>query len=318
MIISIICSAILLSMSSQLAYADFYKYNKKDTTFYISSGQANIKANELVYCQPISGCPTDHKLSQLIWDSRDVTMLIAGLSIDSGKSSFINIEGKFGVNEGDSVMDDYDWMYTNLDWSHWSHHEDTSVKESTALDINVGTHIYTKKETKLSVLFGYRKETWAWEGRGGTYIYSTVPTDYRDLSGSFTPGLPVIFYKQEFSMPYIGLRYKTQLDKWKFSLQYDYSNQVNVEAIDYHYLGSLIFKDDYDTGTMSAYKIGIGYQLYKNFDIFLRYDVQQYNEVRGNTTYIDSNTGGTLGGCSNCAGADNSNQILSIGVSFTY
>lgn len=116
-------------------------------------------------------------------------------------------------------------------------------------------------------------------------------------------------------MPYIGLRYKTQLNKWKFSLQYDYSNQVNVEAIDNHYLRNLIFIDDYNTGSMSAYKINIGYQWYKNFDIFLRYDVQQYNEVRGNTTYIDSSTGGVLGWCSNCAGADNSNQTWSIGAS---
>lgn len=172
MISHIIYCVMLLGMSAQLAYADFYRYSKKDTTFYISSGQANIKANEIVYCQPISGCPTDHKLSQLIWSSSDVAMLIAGFSIDSGKNSFINIEGKFGVNEGDSVMDDYDWMYTNLDWSHWSHHEDTSVKESSALDINVGTHIYAKK--KLNYQYFWVIEKKHGHGRGVEVLTYTL------------------------------------------------------------------------------------------------------------------------------------------------
>lgn len=314
----LISCGMLLGISVQSANADSYRYKKDKTTAYISIGQTNVKANELVYCQPISGCPVDHKLSQLIWDINNVAVLVAGLKFSFDKSSALNIEGKIGLVDGEGVMDDYDWQYTALDWSDWSHHEDTILSDLASLDVNLDFNLYGKEKTKLSFLVGYRKETWAWESRGGTYIYSTIPTDYRDLSGTFTPGELVISYEQQFTMPYLGFKFETILNKWKFNIQYDYSNQVGVSSTDHHHLRNLIFIDDFEKGTMSAYKMGIGYQITKSFDVYLRYDVQDYEEVRGNTMYVDSNTGAILGVCVNCAGADNSNQTLSIGTSFVY
>lgn len=314
----LISCGILLGISVQSANADSYIYKKDKTTAYISIGQANVEANELVYCQPISGCPIDHKLSQLIWDTSNVTVLVAGLNVSFDKSYSMNIEGKIGVTDGKGVMDDYDWQYIGLDWSDWSHHEDTTLTKLAGLDVNLDFNLFGKKKTKLSLLVGYRKDTWAWESRGGTYIYSTIPTDYRDLSGSFTPGQPVISYEQHFTMPYLGLKFETMFNKWKFNVQYDYSNQVDVSATDNHHLRNLIFIDDFEKGTMSAYKMGIGYQITRNFDVYLRYDVQDYEEVRGSTIYVDSNTGAIIGGCVNCAGADNSSQTWSIGTSLVY
>ena len=314
----LISCSILLGISVQSANADSYKYKKDKTTAYISTGQASVKANELVYCQPISGCPVNHKLSQLIWDTGNATVLVAGVNVLIDKSYSLNVEGKIGVTDGKGVMDDYDWQYFGLDWSDWSHHEDTILNELAGLDVNLDFNLYATKKSKLSLLVGYKEETWAWESRGGTYIYSTIPTDYRDLSGSFTPGQLIISYEQQFTMPYLGLKFETQLNKWKFNIQYDYSNQVSVSASDFHHLRNLIFIDDFEKGTMSAYKMDIGYQITRNFDVYLRYDVQNYEEVRGNTTYVDSNTGAILGRCVNCAGADNSSQTWSIGASFVY
>ncbi len=309
---------LLLSVTVQLANAYTYRHKKNNTTVYISTGQTNVKANELVYCQPISGCPVDHKLSQLIWDTRNTTVLVAGLNAPLGKSYNLNIEGKFGITEGESVMDDYDWQYIGLDWSDWSHHEDTTLTESTSVDINLDINLYGNKKSKLSLIVGYKNESWAWESRGGTYIYSTIPTDYRDLSGSFTPGELGISYEQRFAMPYLGFKFQTRVNKWKFNIQYDYSNQVEVSATDHHHLRNLIFEDYYEKGTMSAYKVGVGYQIIKNFDVYFRYDAQLYEEVRGNTTYIDSNTGVIIGNCVNCAGADNSANTWTIGMSYVY
>lgn len=315
----LISCVILLGISVQSANADPYKYKKGRTTAYVSIGQAEVEANELVYCQPINGCPADYKLSQLIWETSSIAMLVAGLNFSVEKSYSMNIEGKFGLTDGKGVMDDYDWQYINLDWSDWSHHEDTIITESTGWDLHLDVGLYANKKTNLSLLIGYREETWAWESRGGTYIYSDtdIPA-FRDLSGSFTEGQRVISYEQHFAMPYIGLKFETRLNNWKFNAQYDYSNKVDVSAIDYHHLRDLTFEDDFDAGEMSAYKIGIGYQFSKNFDVYFKYDAQVYEEVRGSTSYTTTSTGTYQGGCVNCAGADNSNQTLSIGVLFVY
>jgi hypothetical protein len=69
---------------------------------------------------------------------------------------------------------------------------------------------------------------------------------------------------------------------------------------------------------MSAYKIGVAYKFYSQLEGFIRYDAREYEELRGNTLYRDSNTGAIIGYCENCAGADNSSSAWSIGISYIY
>lgn len=310
---------ILLGVSAQVVNASSIYSNDK-TTVYILTGQSNVKANELVIGQPAT-YPVDYKLSQLIWNSRNIPTISLGISTEFEKSYNINVEGRFGIYGGDGVMDDYDWLDIGNDWSHWSHHEDTSITGLSTLDFSVDYHLFGKNKkksaNKWSLVFGYRDESWAWESRGGSYIYSSSGI-LRDDIGNFTPGLAVINYEQSFEMPYLGLKYETRSSKWRFNVQYNYSNQVSVSAIDHHILRNLIFKDDFEKGVMSSYKVGIGYSFMKNFDISLRYDSYTYDEVRGNTTYIDSTTGIPFAYCLNCAGADNSNQSFAIGLSYIY
>lgn len=325
---SLICLyiSILFCSTFQSAYAEVFKHKNNKVLTYLSIGQASVKANELVYAQPPT-YPANHKLSHLIWETKNIPMMMAGMRIIVDKKHRLNIEAQFNVAKESGVMDDYDWIYYNLDWSHWSHHEDTQLTDTLTLDINFDATIYENKGNKVSILVGYKKESWSWKSRGGSYIYSSepydspdsiMPTRYRDLSGTITPGLLAISYEQEFSMPYFGIKYESVLDKWNINLQYDYSTLVNVSSVDHHHIRSLIFKDDFEKGVMNSFKFKIGYQLDKNFDIHLKYISQNYEEVRGNTTYIDSNTGSSLGRCVNCAGADNSNETWFIGTSFSY
>ncbi|MEJ2141046.1 MAG: omptin family outer membrane protease [Gammaproteobacteria bacterium] len=294
-----------------------YKASNGDSTFYLSAGQASVKANEIVYGQPAFGYPPDYKLSQLIWEVKNNPVLIGGLSYERNKTR-INLELQTSVTEGDGVMDDYDWRYIGLDWSDWSHHEDTSLTDYHSLDINFDYHFHGSDDSAWRFLFGYRESNWKWESRGGTFIYSTVPIDFRDQSGTFTPGELVISYEQEFSMPYVGIKYEGKNGKWKYHFQYEYSNWVSMKATDYHFLPDIIFVDDFADGDMSAYKIGVAYKFYSQLEGFIRYDAREYEELRGNTLYRDSNTGAIIGYCENCAGADNSSSAWSIGISYIY
>ncbi|MDZ7661336.1 omptin family outer membrane protease [Thiohalophilus sp.] len=282
---------------------------------YVSAGVAQGKANELVYGQP-SSWPTDYKLSQLIWETRQLPMLSAGVSARFGLVT-LNLQGRLGITAGDAVMDDYDWVYTNRDWSHWSHHEDTDVTEAWAWDISLDFELTGSESMELAGVLGYKQELWAWESYGGSYIYSSSG-NFRDDSGSFTPGQPVISYEQRFRVPYIGLRFTGETLNWRFGARYLYSNQVDVAAIDHHYLRDLIFEDSFSPGEMSSYEISIEYRLSRQLGLLARYDVQDYAEVRGDTLYRDSNTGAVTGYCTNCAGADNRSELVSVGLSYRF
>lgn len=306
----------LISSSIETANARSFRYKKNYSTVYIQTGQSEVKANELVYGQPAT-YPVDYKLSHLIWDVKNISTVVAGLNVDVGNEYTLNLEGKFNVDEGKGTMDDYDWQDIGNDWSDWSHHDDTDVTGINGLDVSLDYNLVGKRDNKLSLLIGYSDELWAWESRGGSYIYSSSGI-LRDNIGTFTAGQPVITYEQRFKMPYLGLKYSKEFNDWKFDFRYDYSNQVKVTARDYHILRNLIFEDDFNKGVMNAYKLAVGYRLSKKFGLNVTYNYREYDEVRGNTLYINSNTGGIIGGCINCAGADNTSQSWSAGISYTY
>lgn len=306
-----------LPFHAALSAGNIFESKKGTATVYMSVGQADVKANELVYCQP-PGCPTkDYKLSHLIWEVKNNPILIAGLSFTRDKSRF-SVEFQRAISEEDGVMDDYDWLYIDRDWSHWSHHEDTSLEEFKYFDINYDYLFYGKTDNAWRFLIGYRESTWAWEARGGSYIYSTIPTDFRDDIGYFPAGERGIFYEQEFSMPYIGIKYEAHTDKWRFHLQYEYSNWVSLNDTDHHYYGDLLFLGDFKDGDMTGYKVEAAYKFDRHLEGFIRYDARDYEELRGGTTYRVASTGALYGICEDCAGADNTNSSLSIGISYNY
>lgn len=301
---AISCGLILVS-SVQLANADTY----------LSIGRASIKANELVYGQPSTYPTVDYKLSHLIWSAKNVKMLIAGTDIPFDNGLTLNIEGRFSQSDGNGTMDDYDWVdKSSSDWSDWSHHDDTSITDAKSLDINMDVLSLGSKEAKISLFAGHKYESWAWDSRGGSYIYSTKNTTDRASTGTFTSGQSVITYKQVFSMPYLGFKLLTQSNNWTYKLEYLFSNLVRVSTVDNHVLRNLVITNNYEVGRMHAYKINVGYRLTNNFNVFLRYDTQVYDEVKGGSTYSGSSTGK----CTNCAGADNRVETLSFGALLVY
>ncbi|MGM0680188.1 MAG: omptin family outer membrane protease [Pseudomonadota bacterium] len=69
---------------------------------------------------------------------------------------------------------------------------------------------------------------------------------------------------------------------------------------------------------MSRYEISLEYRLSRQFGIVARYDRQDFEEVRGDTLQQNSNTGAITGYCTNCAGADNRSELLSVGASYRF
>lgn len=301
-------------------YGEHISWESRDqaTSVYLMAGITRGKANELVYAQPTDGYPVDYKLSQLVWDTRELPVMIAGFTHRRG-SIAINLEGKKQLSDGNAIMDDYDWIYVNQDWTHWSYHDDTDLTEYWQWDINLNVDLWSDATRRLMLVAGYKQDRWGWESRGGSYIYSdTSSGGFRDLGGTFPPGQHIVGYEQLFRLPYLGLGFSGRVDQWRFHSRLIYSNKVYVETVDYHYLRDLIFEDNFSDGEMWACELGMEYQMQEGLSLLARFEMQDYSEVRGNTIYRDFNTGAILGQCQNCAGADNRNQTLSMGLNYLF
>jgi outer membrane protease len=165
--------------------------------FYIATGNSNVTVNEIVYRQSTS--VKDYKLSHLIWKTQNTPLTTLGVRQRITDFIILNLEGRSLSNQNKSVMDDYDWLYTNTsDWSDWSHHEDTLLSQDDTYDLNITFTLVGNKKGYFSILTGYKKETIAWKSYGGTYVYSS--SSFRDSSGSFVTGSPAIDYKQEYTL----------------------------------------------------------------------------------------------------------------------
>lgn len=291
------------------------KQNDNSSAF-IGLGSGEGEANELVYCQPVSGCPTDYKLSQLIWKTRDIPMLSGGISHQIDRDWAFNLKGRVSLTEGDAVMDDYDWKYTNLGWSHWSHHEDTDVSTAWAWDASLDYTLYDQRKFWLDLVAGYRQETWGWDSYGGFYIYSDTDSGgFRDLSGSFTPGTPAISYEQRHKLPYIGLNVGSHIGPIDVGVKFEYSDWVDVEATDIHHMRDLRFEDRFETGSMTAYEFSMGHQFSDETSVIFSYEKRKYDEVRGGSTTYDITTGAIDSQCTNCSGADNESTLWTLALS---
>ncbi|MGR9425999.1 omptin family outer membrane protease [Rhizobium leguminosarum] len=107
----------LLVATPSLAAANNALYSSDDGNFIVFGGMglANIKAQEFVY----NG---DHKVSQLNWESKGMTLFTLGVDAQFDNDWSITSSVEIGTG-GTGHMVDYDWMLPGHDdWSHRSIH----------------------------------------------------------------------------------------------------------------------------------------------------------------------------------------------------
>ena len=278
--------------------------------FYIATGKSDITANEIVYSN-------NYKVSHLTWKTQNAATSIFGIKHEINDYMTLNFEAQSLSQQTKSVMDDYDWLYTNTsDWSDWSHHEDTLLTQADSYTINASFTLAENKNGYFSVIAGYKKDTRQWKSFGGSYVYSN--TTFRDSSGNFTPGSAAIDYKQEYTTPYYGLDLGALFDNWLYTLQIGISNNVQLVATDVHHARNLIFIDKFAPGRMENYKLGISYFFNDNVAINFSHDLRNFIETRGNTVQTSTVTGKVTGSCNNCAGADNSSKTSTLALSLFF
>ena len=256
----------------------------------------------------------DEKLSELIWEANDVSLL--GIKFDYllSKKTFLQVNYKMNITDGNSMMTDYDWLKTgNLDWSHRSIHPNTKLGKLTIFDISLNNKLEDKSQVDTSVVIGYRVENKSFKAYDGSYIYSSSG-GFRDLSGDFS-GLG-ISYEESFKTIYLGLDINRAYKEWLFNVKLTYSPKVTVTNKDTHHNRYFTNNNTFSNTTMRGIDTSISYSLNNKISLALNYLQVKYNEVKGTTTrtYYSGATEQTPGTVLTYGGAGISNLYSFLGL----
>ncbi len=292
-------------------------YNLENESYTIhgrvQAGFLTGTANEIVYYNSSS----DVLLSKLIWKIDKQYMAGVGFSI---QEEWVAVHVDFWnmVTEGDGTMDDYDWLLFGQEWSHWSHHDDTSVTGAYIFDINC-EYIIVQELTSNNIvtgfLLGYKREYYEWQAKGGFYIYSD--NSWRDLQGNITPELLCITYSQDLATPYLGFSLRSSFGELELNGQIIASSLVSIKAKDTHHLRSLNTIASLSNGEMYSFIINLSYSITDSFTLGVGYSQTKYSTVRGNSTYNWYGDGVTATYV-NVEGADLETEMLSFELSYFF
>ncbi len=251
----------------------------------VQAGHLSGEANEWVYNDDGS------VLSQLIWEINSLVMVGIGATVELNK--WFSLHGDYWtlVSPGEGTMDDYDWMVSGSDWSDWSHSDDVDVSEGSILDFSIELSPFRSFDDRpysIRGILGHRVETFEWEERGGTYLYSE--SGFRDSSGSFTAGELGISYEQTFQMTYFGVAASYQWENFDFGCRVIGSPFVFGSADDQHHLRDFETHAELENGSMFSVALSGAYDLSRFFDgrqvVFSgAVNYTQYDTITADTTY---------------------------------
>jgi len=268
---------------------------------------------------------TGKQISELIWEAKGVNMIGLKLNYQIQDSHIISLSYKTNITDGDSVMDDYDWIkdYTT-EWSHWSHHPNTKLESLTIFDLNFNRKISPIFNMESYFVVGYKVENKKFKAYDGSFIYSS---DYGFRDNIFDMTGLGITYEETFNTLYTGLSMSKKYSKFILKGKLLYSPLVKSKNKDNHHNRSFINSNTFGNTTMISLDLGaeIPYKINTKFEI--TYSNVKYSETSGTTrrryyadTYYKDDKGniqlipeGTLnvyGG----AGISNSYSMLNISI----
>ena len=256
-----------------------------------SLGMVEGTASELAFYYPNG---TKFKLSELSWDLKDVVMAGVHGSVGYGRWFRLNLGVWSALTEGSGTMVDRDWNYpdgisaflepNDNNWTHESRHPDTSLDKGTILDLDLSVLALQSGPFSLRGIVGYKNDSWKWSARGGTYIYSTGDSGSRDATGTFPEGVEVISYKQQYSIPYIGVGAGWTQPAFRVEGHLLFSPAVSASDSDYHNLRGVLFEGDFSGGTYVGLGLSAGWEFARHWSATLAVEYQSIPEIIGDST----------------------------------
>lgn len=273
-------------------------------TFSISTGLLNGESEEYAYSNYFG---KDQKVSKLTWDLKNVFMVGAETSIGLSRRVSLNFGGWINANNGSGDMSDYDWY--NGDDQPWTDKTDhsTDLEEGIMLDANIDVLLLSRENYALSGVVGFRHDKFRWNAYDGSGVYSSW-WDPGDRAQDVEQPGKNISYKQELYVPYLGLKFDYNKNKWTIRSYVRASLWAWGEATDTHYYpegyitlnkdtvhpdhGTLpegstttvpegekkSFKDEVEDMFYLSFGLGVDYQFTERLSGGLSADFQKYNK----------------------------------------
>lgn len=274
-----------------------------------SAGMLSGKSHEMVYDEA-----TGRKISQLDWKIKNVAILKGDITWDAYSFLTLNARGWTSLASGSGHMDDYDWMNAKQSsWTDHSSHPATNVNYANEYDLNIKGWIFQGDNYKAGVTAGYQETRFSWTATGGTYNY-----DNGAYQGNFPAGERGIGYSQRFSMPYIGLAGQYRFNDFEFNALFKFSDWVRAHDNDEHYMRDLTFREKTTDSRYYGASVDAGYYVTPHAKVFAEFTYSSYEEGKGGTQIIDTNTGdsGSIGG--DAAGISNHNYTITAGLQYRF
>ncbi|MEG5433265.1 omptin family outer membrane protease [Enterobacter asburiae] len=274
-----------------------------------SAGMLSGKSHEMVYDEA-----TGRKISQLDWKIKNVAILKGDITWDAYSFLTLNARGWTSLASGSGHMDDYDWMNEKQSsWTDHSSHPATNVNYANEYDLNVKGWILQGDNYKAGVTAGYQETRFSWTATGGTYNY-----DNGAYQGNFPAGERGIGYSQRFSMPYISLAGQYRFNDFEFNALFKFSDWVRAHDNDEHYMRDLTFREKTTDSRYYGASVDAGYYVTPHAKVFAEFTYSSYEEGKGGTQIIDTNTGdsGSIGG--DAAGISNHNYTITAGLQYRF
>jgi outer membrane protease len=142
------------------------------------------------------------------WDLSALCLAGAEATVEVIEQVRISVGAWAALNEGNGQMEEYRWLWTGHDWSHWQRGE-ADVRSGGIFDLNVAADFYEEGAVTLSGVGGWKHNYWAWRDRGLWYRESEL--SFRDSAGSHG-GRTTVDYEQALSAPYAGLGARMTLE----------------------------------------------------------------------------------------------------------
>lgn len=303
----------IISTLSHMGYAALISFQPALSSDHVaissSIGMLNGKSLETVY-----DANTGHKESQLEWKIKNLAILKGDISWDAYSFLTLTAQGWTSITSGSGHMDDYDWNIAQQSgWTDHSSHPDTNINYANEYDLNLKGWIFQDNHIKAGIIGGYQETRFSWTATGGTYNYDNG-TD----TGTFPAGERGIGYRQQFTMPYIGLTGQYRINDFEFNALFKFSDWVKAHDNDEHYKRSLTFREESTDSRFYGASVDAGYYFTPNAKIFADFTYNKYEEGKGSTQVYDNNTGSVESFGGESAGISNSNTVMTAGLLYRF
>ncbi|HWK98279.1 MAG TPA: omptin family outer membrane protease [Pseudolabrys sp.] len=219
-----------------------------------------------------------------------------------------------------NTMDDYDYLAApSNSWTDLSHHDDTKLDHAWMIDARVGVRMLSLPPMAyadrggIEAIVGFRRFNIAWTAKGGSFVYSSGG-GFRNDTGNFAAGQPVIKYEQWMYTPFLGIGGSVGFGRWSLDGSFIGSLWGEGRDRDDHVLRSTLFTEEYSKVKMIGIDTQLNYALNDRFSVFGRYEYQKYYEARASSLSYNYGTDTYTRSPGDSGGMSHYSMVVSFGV----